>query len=72
MIDDELIEEIKNNDKIIKYLDIPLQHSEDRILKLMNRKGSRREYLGLIEKLRKNIPGIGQTAEGEKALFGPA
>ncbi len=58
MIDDELIEEIKNNDKIIKYLDIPLQHSEDRILKLMNRKGSRREYLGLIEKLRKNIPGI--------------
>ena len=58
MIDDELIEEIKNNDKIIKYLDIPLQHSEDRILRLMNRKGSRREYLGLIEKLRKNIPGI--------------
>ena len=40
MIDDALIGEIKNNNKIIKYLDIPFQHSEDRILKLMNRKGS--------------------------------
>ena len=58
MIDDELIEEIKNNDKIIKYLDIPLQHSENRILKLMNRKGSRAEYLQLIKKLRDNIPDI--------------
>ena len=58
MIDDELISEIRDNPKIIKYLDIPLQHSEDRILKLMNRKGSRNEYLTLIDKLRKNIPDI--------------
>ncbi len=58
MIDDELIAEIRDNKKIIKYLDIPLQHSEDRILKLMNRKGSRREYLELFKKLRKNIPDI--------------
>lgn len=58
MIDDELIEEIKNNDKIIKYLDIPLQHSEDRVLKLMNRRGSRKEYLDLFKKLRDNIPDI--------------
>ena len=58
MLDDELIAEIRDNPKIIKYLDIPLQHSEDRILKLMNRPGSRAAYLSLIENLRKNIPDI--------------
>lgn len=58
MLDDELIAEIRDNPKIIKYLDIPLQHSEDRILKLMNRTGSRAEYLALIDKLRANIPDI--------------
>lgn len=58
VIDDELIAEIRDNPKVIKYIDIPLQHSEDRILKLMNRKGSRREYLDLIEKLRAQIPNI--------------
>jgi ribosomal protein S12 methylthiotransferase len=58
MIDDELIAEIRDNPKIIKYLDIPLQHSEDRVLKLMNRKGTRAEYLALFEKLRSNIPDI--------------
>ena len=58
MIDDNLISVIKNNKKIIKYLDIPLQHSEDRILKLMNRKGNREGYLSLIKKLRESIPGI--------------
>lgn len=58
MIDDELIAEIRDNPKIIKYLDIPLQHSEDRVLKLMNRRGTREEYLALISKLRKEIPQI--------------
>lgn len=58
MIDDGLIEEIRDNNKIVKYLDIPLQHSEDRILRLMNRKGGRKEYLDLISKLRKNIPEV--------------
>lgn len=58
MIDDDLISEIKTNEKIVKYLDIPLQHSEDRILKLMNRKGSRQEYLNLFSKLRREIPNI--------------
>lgn len=57
-IDDALIEEIATNDKVIKYLDIPLQHSEDRILKLMNRKGSRAEYLALLQKLKGAVPGI--------------
>ena len=58
MIDDDLISLIRDNDKVIKYLDIPLQHSEDRILKLMNRQGSRKSYLQLIRKLRDNVPNI--------------
>ena len=52
VIDGELISEIARNDKVVKYIDIPLQH------KRMNRKGSRAEYLALIEKLRREIPGI--------------
>ena len=58
VITDDLIEEMATNDKILKYIDIPLQHSEDRVLKLMNRKGKRAGYLALIEKLRKRIPNI--------------
>ena len=57
-ITDELIAEMRDNPKVIKYIDVPLQHSEDRILKLMNRKGSRAEYLSLIARLRSEIPGI--------------
>lgn len=55
---DELIAEIKNNDKIIKYLDIPLQHADPAVLKRMNRKGTGEGYLKLIAKLRKEIPDI--------------
>lgn len=79
MISDELIGEIRNNDKVIKYIDIPLQHASDRVLKLMNRKGTNKEYLALIEKLRENIPDIairstfitgfpGETVEDFKVL----
>ncbi|MCI6733530.1 MAG: 30S ribosomal protein S12 methylthiotransferase RimO [Clostridiales bacterium] len=55
---DELIAEIRNNDKIIKYLDIPLQHADPAVLKRMNRKGTGEGYLALIAKLRKEIPDI--------------
>lgn len=58
MLDDELIAEIRDNQKIIKYLDIPLQHSENGVLKRMNRPAGREEYLNLIKELRKNIPDI--------------
>ncbi len=58
MITDELIEELKTNDKVVKYIDIPLQHADDKILKLMNRKGSGREYLALINKLKTAVPNI--------------
>lgn len=58
VINDALIDEIAANDKILKYMDIPLQHSENRVLKLMNRKGTREHYLALFAKLRAKIPNI--------------
>ncbi len=57
-ITDELIETIKTEDKICKYIDIPLQHSEDRLLKLMNRKSTKAEIVTLMKKLRTEIPDI--------------
>ena len=48
VVTDALIAEVRDNPKIVKYLDIPLQHSEDRILKLMGRRGTRADYLALI------------------------
>ena len=58
VFDDELIEEIALNDKVIKYVDIPLQHSENAVLKRMNRRGTRESYLNLIEKLKNKVNGI--------------
>lgn len=58
VITDELIDEIARNEKIVKYIDIPMQHTEDRVLKLMNRKGTRAGYLQLLKKLRAKIPNI--------------
>lgn len=58
VISEELMDELAKNDKLIKYLDIPFQHSENRVLKLMNRKGKREEYLALIKKLKEKIPEI--------------
>lgn len=56
--DDELIEEISSNDKIVKYLDIPIQHINDTILKRMNRRGTGGEIRALFKKLRERIPGL--------------
>lgn len=55
-ISDELIEFIKNNKKVAPYFDIPFQHSSNKILKAMNRRGSKEEYISLISKIRKEIP----------------
>lgn len=57
-ISDELIALIAEEDKIQKYLDIPLQHSEDKILRLMGRRGTKKEYLKIIRKIRRSIPGV--------------
>ncbi len=57
-IDDSLLEFIATNEKMYKYLDIPLQHSEDRILRLMGRRGSQKEYRKLIRHIRRSIPEV--------------
>lgn len=57
-ITDELIREIKNNDKVVKYIDIPIQHINNEILKKMKRKGDKQLILDVISKLRKEIPDI--------------
>ena len=57
-ITDELLEVIAGEDKLVKYLDIPLQHIEGRILKLMNRKGDRESIGKIIDKIRLAVPGI--------------
>ena len=58
MIDDELIDEIANEPKIVKYLDIPIQHINDSILRRMNRRGTGSEIRTLFRKLRERIPGL--------------
>ncbi|HEX3030323.1 MAG TPA: 30S ribosomal protein S12 methylthiotransferase RimO [Clostridia bacterium] len=57
-IDERLINEIAVNNKVCKYLDIPIQHISDRILKAMGRRGSSEEIKALMRKLRERIPGI--------------
>jgi len=57
-IDDDLIDVIATEPKIVKYLDIPIQHCNDHILKLMNRRGSGAYLRELFTKLRSRIPGL--------------
>lgn len=55
---DELIEEMANNHKVVKYLDLPIQHISDHILKLMGRKTTQRDIINKIETLRERVQGI--------------
>lgn len=57
-ITDDLIDTVKNNDKICKYFDIPIQHISNNILKKMNRKTSKEDIVELIDKIRKQIPDV--------------
>ena len=57
-ITDDLIDTVKNNDKICKYFDIPIQHISNNILKKMNRKTSKENIVELIDKIRKQIPDV--------------
>lgn len=57
-IDDALIDVIAAEEKIVKYLDIPIQHCNDKILSLMNRRGDGAFLRGLFTKLRQRIPGL--------------
>ena len=78
-ISDELIDVIANEPKIVKYLDIPIQHISDHVLKAMHRRGSGQEIRDLFRKLRQRIPGLvlrtsliagfpGETEEDFEAL----
>ena len=73
-ISGELIKLIANERRICNYLDLPIQHSSDKIRKLMNRRGSREDLINLINNLRKHIPDlvirtsliVGFPGEGEE------
>ena len=75
-ITEELIDTIAREPKIVKYLDIPIQHCNDAILKAMNRRDTKAELLELFAKLRARIPGLvlrtslitGLPGEGEAEL----
>lgn len=57
-ITDELLQVMAEEEKIVKYLDLPLQHCNGRVLKAMNRKGNKEELVKLIAKIRERVPGI--------------
>ena len=57
-ITDELIQVIKEEDKVCHYLDIPIQHASDAILKRMGRRTSKQELVDMVRKLRREIPDI--------------
>ena len=57
-ITEKLIQTVKNNEKICKYFDIPIQHISDRILKKMNRRTNKKQIEELIDKIRKEIPNV--------------
>ena len=73
-IDDELIDVIATEPKVVKYLDIPIQHCNSKVLKLMNRRGDHDFLCQLFQKLRSRIPGLvirtsvitGLPGEGEE------
>ncbi len=79
-IDDALIQVIKEEEKICHYLDIPIQHASDAVLKRMGRRTDQRELTGIVNKLRAEIPDIclrttlitgfpGETEEDHEALM---
>ena len=57
-VDDDLIDVIAREHKILKYIDIPLQHINDGILKAMNRRSTKAEIIALLHKLRQRLPGL--------------
>jgi len=58
VIDDDLIAEMKNNPKLCKYMDIPLQHISDKMLKAMGRRGSKSYIYDLLAKIKTEIPDV--------------
>ncbi len=73
MFPERLLDVIAGNPKVCKYIDIPLQHISDKVLKAMNRGGTKHETIALLDKIRLQIPGavirttmlVGHPGEGE-------
>ncbi len=57
-ITDELLDTIREEEKIVKYIDLPLQHCNGRILKAMNRRGDKESLTALVKHIREKIPGV--------------
>ncbi|MBU0548557.1 MAG: MiaB/RimO family radical SAM methylthiotransferase [Candidatus Omnitrophica bacterium] len=57
-ITDELLELVREHEQVCKYIDLPVQHINNRILKLMNRRITKKEIISLIDKIREAIPGV--------------
>lgn len=57
-ITDRLLEVMSKEEKIVKYIDVPLQHVNGRVLKLMNRRGDRASLTALMQKIRDKVPGV--------------
>ncbi len=57
-ITDELVKEIANNDRVVKYIDLPIQHISDNMLKAMNRHGDGKCVRDTVKRLREQVPGI--------------
>ena len=57
-ITDELIDELANNDRLVKYMDVPVQHIADTVLTRMNRHGGKSLIVDTVKKLRERVPGI--------------
>lgn len=57
-ITDELLDVMASEEKVVKYMDIPLQHASGRVLRAMNRRGDRRSLTALMQKIRERVPGV--------------
>ncbi len=57
-ITDELLDTIREEEKIVKYIDLPLQHCSGKVLRAMNRRGDKESLLELVEHIREKIPGV--------------
>ena len=58
LIDDELIDVLAGEERIVKYLDIPMQHGSDKVLQMMSRQSSRAQMIDVCRRLRERVPGL--------------
>lgn len=62
-VSDALLQTMAHSDKLCRHLHLPMQSGDDHILKLMNRRYTRRDYLNIVTKIKKMVPGVGITTD---------